>query len=181
VDVHGLGGECRWSGNASPLQRAAIAWGGVWGQLAMFVVALVVSWLVAGAMGSFGADLFYALTFGSLFLAALNLLPFPPLDGAEAWKLPRLLAERWRRRRAIADQRAPMPRARIEPRFVPGSSVPGSSVPGSSVPGSRPEPRSQAERLGRTPARSAENDPSDLRNILLGVARDAREARKPRS
>ncbi len=111
VSVHGLGGECQWSGNATPLQRAAIAWGGVWGQLALVAIVLPLAGLLAATMGAFGADLAYALTWGSLMLAALNLIPYGPLDGVEAWKLPRLLLERWRRLRS-AGQRASSPTKR---------------------------------------------------------------------
>jgi stage IV sporulation protein FB len=112
VDVHGLGGECRWAGHATPLQRAAIAWGGVWAQLALFAVALPVSWVVGHHLGAFGADLLHALTWSSLSLAAINLLPIAPLDGAEAWKLPRLLAARLRERRA-ASRKPPPPAAPV--------------------------------------------------------------------
>lgn len=114
VDVHALGGECRWSGYASPLERALIAWGGVWAQLALFLVALPLSWLVGASLGAFGLDLFYALTWSSLFLAAINLLPVRPLDGAEAWKLPGLLAAHFRARRAFAGQGRP--RVQASPR-----------------------------------------------------------------
>jgi stage IV sporulation protein FB len=109
VDVHGLGGECRWSGHASPMQRALIAWGGVWAQLALAAIVLPLSWLVGSSLGSFGLDLFHALTWSSLLLAAINLVPVRPLDGAEAWKLPGLVAERWRSRRA-AGPRVSSPR-----------------------------------------------------------------------
>ncbi|MFO0551048.1 MAG: hypothetical protein U0271_21845 [Polyangiaceae bacterium] len=100
IDIHALGGECRWYGNATPLQRSAIAWGGVWAQLALFVAAIPVMVLFGARLGSFGYDLFYQLTWGSLWLAALNLVPVRPLDGVEAWKLPGLLRERSRLRAA---------------------------------------------------------------------------------
>ncbi|NUP10978.1 MAG: hypothetical protein HOW73_33445 [Polyangiaceae bacterium] len=100
VDIHAIGGECRWAGRATPLERALIAWGGVWAQLALLVIALPLYYLVAARLGSFGIQFFYALSFQSLILAAINLLPIPPLDGAEAWKLPGLLFERYKKRRS---------------------------------------------------------------------------------
>jgi stage IV sporulation protein FB len=96
IDVHVLGGECRWFGHPTPTERAAIAWGGVWAQLALFFVALPIQHAVGDAWGRFGTDLLEALTWQSLILAAINLLPFVPFDGAEAWKLPGLLRRRHR-------------------------------------------------------------------------------------
>jgi len=106
VTIHGMGGECQWSGNATPIQRACIAWGGVWGQLALFAVTLPLVGLMRATMGTMGAELAYALTWGSLVLAALNLIPFGPLDGVEAWKLPGLLVQRYKRRRGRAKTEA---------------------------------------------------------------------------
>lgn len=161
VDIHGFGGECHWVGDATPLQRAAIAWGGVLGQLALGVVALVASFLVGGALGGFGRDLFHALTWTSLWIAALNLIPMAPFDGAEAWKIVPLLQRRFRHRKArrgaafTADARVVAPRR--EPARRPG-------------PAARPAARVQDDASKEA-----------LRQMLLGVARDAKEARKPRN
>jgi stage IV sporulation protein FB len=106
VTIHGMGGECQWSGNATPIQRSCIAWGGVWGQLALFAVTLPLVGLMRTTMGTMGGELAYALTWGSLVLAALNLIPFGPLDGVEAWKLPGLLVQRYKRKRARAKTEA---------------------------------------------------------------------------
>ena len=84
VTIHGMGGECQWSGNATPIQRSCIAWGGVWGQLALVVLVFPFAGLLTLALGRMGAELVYALTWGSLMLAAINLIPFGPLDGVEA-------------------------------------------------------------------------------------------------
>jgi hypothetical protein len=47
----------------------------------------------------------------NLWLIALNLLPVPPLDGAEAWPLLRHLKDRWKNRqpRPKATKRASVP------------------------------------------------------------------------
>lgn len=114
VNVHGLGGECAWQGDPSPIQRACIAWGGVWAQLVVFVIALPILWWLGPALASapvafgFVSDLAIALTWSNLWLAALNLIPYGPLDGVEAWKLPELLLARWRgRKRRRAEERVP--------------------------------------------------------------------------
>ncbi len=132
VTIHGMGGECQWSGNATPIQRACIAWGGVWGQLALFVAVLPFASLLALSLGRMGAELAYALTWGSLLLAAINLIPFGPLDGVEAWKLPGLLAQRFRRRRSAPARKAEVRRA-----------------PASSAEEVSPEVRSLMERIAK--------------------------------
>jgi hypothetical protein len=40
VEVHGLGGVCRWRGDATAIHRAQIAWGGVAAQALALVVTL---------------------------------------------------------------------------------------------------------------------------------------------
>lgn len=50
----------------------------------------------------FAAQLVHTFTNVNLFIIALNLIPVPPLDGAEAWKLPWLVLRRPRRRRQVA-------------------------------------------------------------------------------
>lgn len=98
-------------GTPHQIRRSLIAWGGVAAPAALFLVALPLSWLVGARLGLFGLDLFHALTVSSAFIAALNLLPLRPFDGAEAWKLPGLLRER-RALRAARDAGRP-PQIRI--------------------------------------------------------------------
>jgi Zn-dependent protease len=99
IDIHGMGGVCRWSGAPSPIQRAWIAWGGVLAE----VVALAATYLAFALAGrpetAFTIQLAAAFTTTNIWMIAFNLLPMPPLDGAEAWKLPGLLFARRRRRR----------------------------------------------------------------------------------
>ena len=102
IDIHGVGGECRWQGEATPIHRAQIAWGGVHAQLLAFAVAAGVMAVVGEPRDVFTAELASAFTTTNVMLIALNLIPVPPLDGAEAWKLPRLLRERAARRAARA-------------------------------------------------------------------------------
>jgi hypothetical protein len=87
IDVTGLGGQCRFRGRASDLERAWIAWGGVLAQMLLLVVALVIR-AIGGAPQSRAALLASeAFIEINLWVAALNLLPFAPLDGADAWRL----------------------------------------------------------------------------------------------
>ncbi|MFW5739418.1 MAG: hypothetical protein ACOC1F_03530 [Myxococcota bacterium] len=87
IDVTGFGGMCRWSGHASPFERSAIAWGGVLAQ-GVLLTATFAFVLVAGTpTNPHAAEVVNAFTRTNLLLIGLNLLPFPPLDGAEAWKI----------------------------------------------------------------------------------------------
>jgi Zn-dependent protease len=87
IDLHAYGGATRWSGAASEHQRSVIAWGGVLAQAALLVVTALVVGVVGPPRTFFGAELVYVFITTNLWLMALNLLPFPPLDGAQAWKL----------------------------------------------------------------------------------------------
>ena len=101
IDLHGMGGECRYQGYPTPWQSAVIAWGGVLAQALLLPVGFWLaprldSGFLGGVAASFGAP--------SLWMIAFNLLPMPPLDGSEAWKLgPMVLARlrRWRKGRTL--------------------------------------------------------------------------------
>lgn len=103
VDLTGFGGRCRWAGHPSAVERAAIAWGGVLAQFALLVPALLVAFLAPPFENAFAAQLLHAFTRTNAVLIVLNLLPIPPLDGAEAWPLFKHLARdrarraRWKR------------------------------------------------------------------------------------
>jgi len=97
IDVHGIGGLCQWSGGATPIGRARIAWGGVQAQFLALLFTLVVTSLLGAPSTAFAAQLVDAFTNTNVFIILLNLMPVPPLDGAEAWKLPGLLRQRHRR------------------------------------------------------------------------------------
>jgi membrane-associated protease RseP (regulator of RpoE activity) len=72
-----------------------IAWAGVLAQAAVAIPLVI--WVAVFGYTSFEAVnmLFVILGFFSLGVAAFNLLPTPPLDGATAWRIfPTLLARR---------------------------------------------------------------------------------------
>lgn len=94
VDVTGFGGMCRWSGNATPFERAVIAWGGVAVQAIMALVAAAVFVVVGWPSNPHIAQLFDLFLRANLMLIALNLLPFAPLDGAVAWNILRYLPQK---------------------------------------------------------------------------------------
>src|SRR5690606_35346299 len=93
VELTGFGGRCLWAGQPTPVERALVAWGGVLAQLALLVPALLVVLFVPLPPVGFAADLLEAFTRSNAFLAAVNLIPIRPLDGAEAWPLFKHLRE----------------------------------------------------------------------------------------
>lgn len=87
LDLHGLGGACRWHGQTTKYQRSVIAFAGVWAQGVLLVAAIALrlgSWQIFGESTD---AILHLYTWTNLKLALLNLLPIPPLDGAEAWNL----------------------------------------------------------------------------------------------
>lgn len=87
IDVHVFGGACRWSGDPTAIDRARIAWGGVLAQAVAYAVARAGLALAGPPETLFAAQLLDAFTTTNVWLIAINLIPVPPLDGAEAWKL----------------------------------------------------------------------------------------------
>jgi len=100
IDVHGFGGECRWAGEATPWQRAVIAWGGVLAQLVLLAGTFGFIYAIGAPVTGFGREIAAVFTETNLMLMAINLLPVPPLDGSNAWSIVRL----WRSRRASASR-----------------------------------------------------------------------------
>ena len=100
IMLTGFGGHCAWRGEVSPIGRAAIAWGGVWAQLLGLGAALIYLQLEGQPRTMWGWAIIAMLTARNTWLIALNLAPIPPLDGAEAWRLPILLGRALRFRLA---------------------------------------------------------------------------------
>jgi Zn-dependent protease len=112
IDVHGLGGQCRFAGYPDPLQLSIVAWGGVLAQAVLGIATLLVVYLVGPPQSSFFVTMVHAFTITNLWIGALNLLPFRPLDGAEAWKLFGLLRRRPRGPRRERKRRSKVDAAR---------------------------------------------------------------------
>ncbi len=108
VVVHGFGGHCKHEAG-SPYDQAIIAWGGVLAQfLILYIPTRILLALGHWPAGAWSHQLLGALLDTNLFLILFNLAPFPPLDGAWAWKLPGMWMEKRRRRRAKAWKAAPI-------------------------------------------------------------------------
>lgn len=120
IDITGIGGVCRWAGSPTPLQRSAIAWGGVLAQLVVLAVTGAVVLAVGAPSQPFLAQLVDAFLRANLFLIAINLIPFGPLDGAEAWPFFGHAWRAWKRRRKW--------KARVRPRR-PESKKPSDDEP----------------------------------------------------
>lgn len=103
VDVHGIGGVCNYYGHTSPIRRALIAWGGIAGQSILLAIALIASLLLSPLHSPILAQFIGALITTNLYLMAINLIPIPGFDGAEAWKLfgQNGLPAWWRRRKMV--------------------------------------------------------------------------------
>jgi len=100
IDLTGFGGLCRWAGTPTPMQRAAVAWGGVLAQLVILAPAAAIGLLLAGpGLNPLLAGLLEAFTQANAFLIVINLIPIRPLDGREAWPWFKMAYARFRRRR----------------------------------------------------------------------------------
>lgn len=100
IALHGAGGHCRHDAPASSFQESAIAWGGVLAQLALFLSVQLAVLVLGPPRSEFTATLVYVFTEPNLWLAAFNLIPFEPLDGARAWPMLGMLAARFRKQSA---------------------------------------------------------------------------------
>ncbi len=112
VDVLGVGGLCRFEGYPTPRRRVLIAWAGVIAQAAILLITAALVLVLGRPAHAFAADAVYALTWANGWLILVNLVPIPPLDGAEAWALvPLITAARARRRLDAEEARASRERA----------------------------------------------------------------------
>lgn len=185
IELTGAGGQCRWRGTATDLEQAIIAWGGVIAQLVLVAVALLARAVLGAPQTRIGFELFHAFTELNLWIAAFNLIPIAPFDGARAWSLfgelertgtplGRLLAAplgRWARRRRSARAGGP------------GTPSPSDRSP--SAPRRRKRRRRQAEPAsspqppadGESPQPSAEAQ-RELAALLERIANDAGKAKR---
>jgi hypothetical protein len=93
IQLHALGGECRYSGRVTPLRRSIVAWGGVLAQGLLLVCAMGYARLFGWPRSPFGLHFIESLIGWNLLILVMNLLPVPMLDGWLAWQLPRRLFE----------------------------------------------------------------------------------------
>jgi Zn-dependent protease len=101
IAIHGAGGYCRHEQSGSRFQGALVAWGGVLAQLTLYAVVRVTLLFVEPPASTHLHQILWVFTDVNLWIAALNLIPFEPLDGAKAWPLVGMLAARWRKKAAV--------------------------------------------------------------------------------
>jgi Zn-dependent protease len=152
LDVHGFGGTCHWDGAVTPMQRAAIAWGGVWAQALVLAATHAVLAVAGPPTTASGAQLVSAFAHTNLYLIALNLLPLPPLDGAQAWRIVPLVRDRLRVRRARAArsraQRGPADEILEQDAALMGAAARSGRAPSSAPFGSAASPVRAVRRGG---------------------------------
>ncbi len=112
IDLHGFGGECRYEGFPSQWQVSVIAWGGVLGQALL----LPLGFLLAPHIGQpFVSEMVATFAWTNLWMIAFNLMPIPPLDGSEAWRLFGLWRDSRRELKTYLRARAALRRQHARP------------------------------------------------------------------
>jgi len=106
IAIHGAGGYCRHEQSGTRFQEAFVAWGGVLAQLALFAATQVALLALGPPTSRPAAQVVHVFTEVNLWVAALNLIPFEPLDGAKAWPMLGMLAARWRKRAVVHEASA---------------------------------------------------------------------------
>jgi Zn-dependent protease len=173
VVVHGFGGFCSWQGNASRLEHAVIAWGGVLAQAMLLGGTLLYVSVFGEPTSAFGYQLQHAWVQTNLWIIALNLLPVAPLDGAEAWQIFRAMRVESVSFGQIVRRCLP----RLTRRRGAGNQ-PGSGKP--SVPPEQRMPRGD-ETSERESKRDGDPSPearAAIAEALERISRQAREARR---
>jgi stage IV sporulation protein FB len=95
LDLSLLAGTCRWQGQVRPLERVAIAWGGVAAQALVFFAVLGALLFLGFPERTFLSGLAMVLALVNPVVMFVNLLPLESLDGHTASKLfPMLRARR---------------------------------------------------------------------------------------
>ncbi len=85
-------GACIYGAPRREASNIAVAWGGVAAQAVLFFMALLIAkvFSLTGGIPQALSPAFDVLVPVNMLVAFCNLLPFPPLDGAKAWRfIPR--------------------------------------------------------------------------------------------
>lgn len=85
IEIYPIGGIARFSEPYYRYDRCIIAWGGVLAQLLVAVPVIIVSESIGSTKYASLNTVFGMFGFFSLFVAAFNLIPAPPLDGSIVW------------------------------------------------------------------------------------------------
>lgn len=100
VELYPIWGIARFSEPYSHFDRCLIAWGGVLAQLVVAVPVIILSETLGPTNHPSLNTVLAMFGFFSLFVAAFNLIPAPPLDGSIAWGLVPALFKRYVRGRS---------------------------------------------------------------------------------
>ena len=95
IVIHGIGGYCRWGGNAGEIPRALISWGGVLAQLVLLIASFSIFHIISPSHSEITRQIFRAFVISNIWMICFNLLPIEPLDGVKAWKLFGLIRDEY--------------------------------------------------------------------------------------
>ena len=85
--IHGFGGTCFWSGSSTIFQECLIAWGGVFAQFLVFLFFNFSPYFIDYPKNAVIEPIFRVFIGTNLLIVLINLIPFEPCDGAQAWKI----------------------------------------------------------------------------------------------
>jgi Zn-dependent protease len=102
IELHAVHGLVHYAAPRSRYDEAAIAWGGVLMQLGIAIPLLILIRTFGFTRWDALNVLIGVLSYYSIFVAAINLLPIRPMDGARAWAF---FPEYFRRHRAGQQKR----------------------------------------------------------------------------
>src|SRR5580698_11622216 len=105
IELYPIWGIARFSEPYSHFDRCLIAWGGVLAQLVVAVPVIILSETLGPTNHPSLNTVLAMFGFFSLFVAAFNLIPAPPLDGSIAWGIVPALFKRYVRSRAARSTR----------------------------------------------------------------------------
>jgi Zn-dependent protease len=100
IELYPIWGIARFSEPYSHFDRCLIAWGGVLAQLVVAVPIIILNETFGPTNHPSLNTVLAMFGFFSLFVAAFNLIPAPPLDGSIAWGLVPALFKRYVRGRS---------------------------------------------------------------------------------
>jgi Zn-dependent protease len=95
IELYPIWGITRFNPPYSHYDYCVIAWGGVIAQLLVAVPIMILSELIGTTRFQAVNTVLAMFGFFSLFVAAFNLIPAPPLDGSIAWGLVPALFKRF--------------------------------------------------------------------------------------
>ncbi|HEY2404755.1 MAG TPA: hypothetical protein VGI10_02075 [Polyangiaceae bacterium] len=98
IALHGMGGHCAYSPPGTSKQSAVIAWGGVLAQACLLAATVAATHVFGLPLFGPAYQFYYVFATVNVFVIFLNLLPFRPLDGANAWRLVPILIRQMRTR-----------------------------------------------------------------------------------